>query len=186
MSYKPTACHPMYSVCVFLNAVGAHLNGRNFSSPGLTKALLPDNIRVVYKSAADDKTREDALPIVAYRVTGIKLIPYYAAHGFSEDFRETSTAAEASCGVSFTVSTTSEALTSELALELGTFAFSLHKAMQEHGMYIQSVDISATGRNQANYFEATCNISASLGKHVWNSEYPRSILREIKMDVSFT
>jgi hypothetical protein len=182
MSYEPVNCHPLSAVCLFINAVGAHLQGRKFSSSTLTRDLLPDNVRLIYKSALDDKTREDALPIIAYQVAGLKFTPYHAAHTFNAG--DKATVAELQGAITFTISTTNEALTSELAFELGAFAMSLHKDMQEHNMGIQGVDVGAVTRSATGYYEAQVQIAASLGKPMWNREYTSSILREIRVKVS--
>lgn len=182
MSYEPVNCHPLEAVCLFINAVGAHLQGRKFASNTLTKELLPDNVRVIYKSALTDAIREDALPIVAYQVAGLKFTPYHAAHTFN--MGDNATVAELQGAITFTVSTTNEALTSELAFELGAFAMSMHKDLQEFNMGIQGVDVSAVSKSPTGYYEATVQIGASLGKPVWNREYTASILREIRVKVS--
>lgn len=176
-------CHPLHSVCILLNGVSDHLSRREFMSPVLTKDLLPDNVRIVYKSAVEDKTREDALPIVAYRVNQVQLKPYYAAYSLGAP--EGNTTAEMAGSISFEVSTTNEALTAELALEIGSYCMSMHKEMQNYDMFIQDVNIGAVERDKANYFIATVQLNASLGKPTWNASKNESILREIGMQISF-
>ena len=129
MSYTAVDCHPLHSVCVFINLIGAHLYSREFSSSTLTKYLLPDNVKIIYKNALDEHVREDALPIVAYQSAGLRFVPYHAAHSFGS--ATNSTAAELSGAIVFTISTTNRTLTEELAFELGAFAISTHKDMQE-------------------------------------------------------
>lgn len=169
-------CHPLKSVCILLNAVGNHLSRREFMSPSLTEELLPKSTRIIYKSAAADETREDALPIVAYAVNGISLKPYHPQHhmgGYG------STTAEMSGAITFTVSTTNEALTSELAFELASYCMSIHKAMQEYEMYVGEVGTGAVQRGKAGYFEAQVQLQAYLGKPTWKLTNESDILREI-------
>lgn len=177
-----TTCHPLRSVCVFLNAVGHHLSTRNFISPTLTDDLLPNDTRIVYKSGNENNTREDALPIVAYRVTGIQLQPFYAAYGAGGDAGNTS--ADMTGAIKFSISTTNEALTSELALEIGQFCMSMHKVLQKYEMFLNQVTVAGTTRTQSNYYDASVDITAGLGKPVWNNSNTDSILREIGMQIA--
>lgn len=169
-------CHPLRSVCILLNAIGNHLSRRDFMSPTLTEELLPNSTRIVYKSAAADETREDALPIVAYAINGISLKPY---HPHQHMGGSGATAAEMSGTISFAVSTTNEALTSELAFETASYCMSLHKAMQEYEMYIGEVTIGQVQRGKAGYFEAPVQVQAYLGKPSWKLTNESDILREI-------
>lgn len=176
-------CHPLRSVCVLLNGVLNHLTRREFISPAITKDLLPDNVRIVYKSSAEDKTREDALPIVAYNVGPLEMKPYFAAYSLGAP--EGNTTAEMGGAISFDISTTNEALTAELALEIGSYCMSMHKELQNYDMYIQGVQVGAVQRDQANYFITQVQITAGLGKPTWNTVSNEGILREIGMQVSF-
>ena len=181
MSIEVSNCHPLKSMCLFLNAVGHHLNVRKFISTTLTEELLPSSTRIVYKSGNEDIVREDALPIIAYRIAGIELQPFQAAYGIGDTGN---TAAEMSSAVHFTVSTTNEALTSELALEVGQFCMSMHKVLQSYEMFIAKVTISGTTRGKSGYYDATVDVAASLGRPVWNNSNINSILREIGMQLS--
>ena len=174
-------CHPLKSVCVLLNAVGNHLDRRSFMSPTLTEELLPHNVSIVYKSAAADETREDALPIVAYAVTAIQLKPYYPRQHIGG---AGGTAAEMTGSIAFVVSTTNEALTSELAFELGAYCMSIHKEMQSFDMHLGEVTIGGVQRGKAGYFEATVQLQAHLGKPVWKLTNEEGILREIGISLS--
>lgn len=183
IDFTPSDCHPLHSVCLLLNAVQFHLDRREFMSPALTKKLLPDNTRIVYKSAEADKTREDALPIVAYKVVEISLEPYMSAYSLSGVDGDTT--AEMSGAIVFFVSTTSESLTSELALEVGSYVISIHKQLQEHDMFVQNVKIGDTKRGQSGYFDAQVQVAANLGKPTWNSTDNAGILREIGLKINF-
>jgi hypothetical protein len=160
-----------------------HLNRREFISPVLTEDLLPSNVRIVYKSAVEDKTREDALPIVAYQVSQITLTPFHAAYSFGSSSGNTT--AEMTGVISFNVSTTNEALSAELALEIASYCMSMHKEMQSYEMYIQSITIGNTERDQAGYFITSIQIQANLGKPTWNATKNESILREIGIRTTF-
>jgi hypothetical protein len=94
------------------------------------------------------------------------------------------TAAELTGGVGFTVSTTNEALTAELALEIGGYCMSIHKELQSYDMYIGNVTISPVRRGKANYFEATVQVSANLGRPVWQHGNESDILREIGISLN--
>ena len=178
-----TECHPLRSVCILLNAVSNHLAARAFISPTLTTDLLPASTRIVYKSGNDDRAREDALPIVAYNVTGIALKPFNAAYSLGDKAGNTS--AEMGGSIQFSISTTNEALTSELALEIGQFCMSVHKLMQQYEMFIGGVNIKGTTKGKAGYFDAIVVVEASLGKPTWNNSSTASILREIGMQIAF-
>ena len=174
-------CHPLHSVCVLLNAIDDHLSRRDFMSPSLTEDLLPKSTRIVYKSAASDETREDALPIVAYEVGEISITPYMASHHIGGGG---GTATEMKGSVHFVVSTTNEALTAELAMEIGAYCMSLHKDLQEYGMNISGITISPVRRGQSNYFESTVQLGANLGKPVWKHNSNSDILREIGISLN--
>lgn len=177
-------CHPLKSICLLLNGVEHHLNRREFSSPTLTKELLPDNVRIVFKSAADDIAREDALPIVAHQVSGLQITPYFAYHNFIPTQGEAITA-ELAGGVNFTVSTTNEALTAELATEIGVYCMTIYRSLRSEDLLIQQITVSPVQRSQGGYYEATVQLTASLGKPVWKNEANESILREIGMRLTF-
>lgn len=182
MSYEVQDCHPLRSVCLLLNVVGNHLDTRNFISPTLTEDLLPANTRIVYKSGNDEMAREDALPIVAYRVGNIELKPFNAAHSVGGIGNTT---ADMAGSIQFSVSTTNEALTSELALEIGQLCMSMHKVMQQYEMFIAQVTIAGTTRGKAGYYDSQVQVIAGLGKPTWNNLDKTSILREIGMQISF-
>lgn len=174
-------CHPLKSVCLLLNAVGHHLSRREFMSSTLTEDLLPKNVRIVYKSAPSDETREDALPIVAYEVGDLSLIPFQPHQHIGGSG---STAAELRGGLGFTISTTNEALTAELAFEIGSYCMSLHKSLQEYDMHIGAVTMGAVRRGKANYFESTVQVQAHLGKPIWQHSNETDILREIGISLN--
>lgn len=176
-------CHPLRSVCILLNGVLNHLNRREFISPAITRELLPDNVKIVYKSSAEDKTREDALPIVAYSVGPVSMQPFYGA--YSLGITEGNTTAEMAGAINFEVSTTNEALTAELALEIGSYCMSMHKELQQYEMFIQQVVVAAVQRDQSNYFISQVQITVGLGRPTWNTGKNEGILREIGMQVSF-
>ena len=174
-------CHPLANVCLLLNAVGRHLESGNFMSSTLDEHLLPKSERIVYKSSAADETREDALPIVAYTVGNLTLTPYQPHQHIGGDG---STAAELTGSIQYTVSTTNEALTSELAFEIAAYCMSLHKALQEHSMHIGSITVSSVQRGKANYFEATVNLQAHFGRPIWQHGNESDILREIGISLN--
>lgn len=176
-------CHPLKSVCVLLSAVGHHLNKKEFTLSTIDEELLPGKTRIVYKSSASDKTREDALPIVAYSVAGVSLRPYYAAYPVAG--MENATAAEMVGEITFSISTTNEALTAELGLEIAGFCMSIHKALQEYDMFISEASVGEVSRGKAGYFDTAVRVSASLGKPTWNHETNSGILREIGLRLSF-
>lgn len=183
LEYTPTNCHPLHSVCLLLNAVQFHLNRREFMSPALTKMLLPDNTRIIYKSAASDKTREDALPIVAYKVGGLSLVPFFGEYSLGGE--DGNTTAEMNGEISFAVSTTNEALTSELALEIGTYCMSIYKELRNYDLVLNKVLIGEVQRGQAGYFDAQVQLAVYLGKPTWNSSDNAGILREIGLKIAF-
>lgn len=175
-------CHPLSNVCLLLNAVGNHLHQRNFMSSTLTEDLLPANTRIIYKSAAADETREDALPIVAYEVDTISLAPYQPTYSM---IGQDATTAVMSGAINFTISTTNEALTSELALEIGGYCMGLHKALQEYGLFIAGVTVGSTKRGSAGYFDATVVVQSSeLGRPTWQHTEESDILREIGISLN--
>lgn len=174
-------CHPLRSVCLLLNAVSNHLTRREFMSPTLTENLLPKSTRIIYKSAPADETREDALPIVAYEVGALTLTPFMARQHIGDTG---ATAVDLNGSINFTVSTTNEALTSELALEIGTYCMSIHKDLQSYDMYVGGITVSPVRRGKANYFESTVQIAANLGKPVWQHSNESDILREIGISLN--
>ena len=94
------------------------------------------------------------------------------------------TATELKGTISFVVSTTNEALTAELALEIGAYCMSMHKDMQQYEMNINGAGISPVRRGKANYYEATVQLSANLGKPVWKHNSSSDILREIGISLN--
>ena len=169
-------CHPLSGVCLLLNAVAYHLEAHKFISPTLTEKLLPKNTRIVYKSAAADKTRDDALPLVAYSIEQIQAVPYYPASTFTNNTGSTATTLTAA--LRFTVSTTNEALTSELAFEILQFCMSIHKELQANQLFISTISVGAVKRTSGNFFEAVTAVDTGLGYKVWQHAGGEGILRE--------
>lgn len=175
-------CHPLNSVCLFLNAVAAHLDRHKFISRTLTESLLPASTRIVFKSAASDKIRDDALPIVAYSVGTITAVPYYphnAAPGTTNG-----TAADLTTTLYFKVSTTNEALSAELAFEILQLSMSLWKGMQAHNFYIQNVQTSEVRRTHGSFFEATTTLQVNCGRPAWQHSNSDVMLREIGISLN--
>lgn len=175
-------CHPLKSICLFLNAVAYHLDQHKFISSTLTEELLPKTTRIVYKSDAADKTRDDALPIVAYAVAQLRIVPFFP----SSSIQGTSngTAGDLLTTLRFTVSTTNEALTSELAFEIAQLCMTLHKTMQPYNFFIQGVEISETKRDNKGYFEAVTSVNVNCGKPVWRHSNSEDIVREIGISLN--
>ncbi len=172
-------CHPLKGVCAVLNLVGAHLEAGEWCSPGLTKALLPESVRVVYKSGVETTEREDALPIVAYQVAGIVIAPFLP-QGIPTD----KTVTEMSVGLRFRISTTSEALTSELGIELGGLLMANHADLRDCGIFIQKVEISPIQKDQTGYYVSDVSVATTLNRPVWKKSSSHSILREVSIQAS--
>lgn len=169
-------CHPLKGVCAVFNLVGAHLEIGEWCSPGLTQALLPETVRVVYKSGVETTEREDALPIITYQVTGISIVPFLP-QGIPTD----KTVTEMSVGLKFRISTTSEALTSELGIELGGLLMANHADLRECGIFIQKVDISPIQKDQAGYYISDVSLATFLNRPVWKKSSSHDILREVSI-----
>lgn len=172
-------CHPLQGVCAVLNLVGYHLESHDWCSPGMTEALLPKTVRVVYKSGVETEEREDALPIVAYKVTGVQIAPFLP-QGVPTD----KTITEASVGLSFRVSTTSEALTSELGIELGGLLMANHADLRDCGIFLQQVNIGEVQKDTTGYYIADISVVGVLNRPVWKKSSSQGILREISIQVS--
>ena len=172
-------CHPLNGVCAMLNLVGAHLEQGEWCSPGLTKALLPENVRVVYKSGVEDTEREDALPIVAYQILGISIQPL-----LPQGVPAGKTITETSVNLKFRVSTTSEALTSELCIELGGLLMANHSDLRECGIYVQKVDISGVQKDTTGYYIADVTVTNFLNRPVWKKSNSNGILREVSIQAT--
>ena len=172
-------CHPLKSVCLFLNAVANHLDLHDFISPTLTEDLLPKTTRIVFKSEPEDKTRDDALPMVAYSVGELTITPMRptsVVQGTSNG-----TMGELLTNIRFTVSTTNEALTAELAFELAQFSMAILKTMQTYDFFIGGITVSEVKRTAGGFFEAVTGLRANCGRPVWQHSNSSDILREIGM-----
>lgn len=171
-------CHPLQGVCALLNLVGHHLELRDWTTPGLCSDMLPDDVRIVYKSGVETaEEREDALPIVAYSVANIRMAPFCPQQyipGAGDAI-----ACDAEGAIKFRVSTTSEELTSELCTDLAGLIFTNHRDLQKNSMFVTLVDISPVQRDQAGYYIADVAVSANLNRPVWKKSQEQSILREI-------
>ena len=172
-------CHPLRGVCAVLNLVGHHLESKEWCSPGLTKAILPDTVRVVYKSGVETDEREDALPIVSYKIAEIAMEPFLP-QGVPSD----KTITDVSVGLVFTVSTTSESLTSELCLELGGLLMANHADLRGCDIFINKVTIGDVKKDATGYYIATIGVGAVLNRPVWKKSSSNGILREISIKVS--
>lgn len=170
-------CHPLQGVCILLNLVADHLDRKSFISEVLTNEI-PADTRIVYKSAVADKTREDALPIVAYKSLGSKFIPFNPQHNLGV---KGGTALQLAHNLAFTVSTTSEGLTGELSFEIGGLIASLTKDLRNIDVFTNSIDISEIQRDDAKYFIQTVSVSLILGYPVWKTDKFRSTLREVNI-----
>lgn len=175
-------CHPFQGVCTLLNFIGAHLERADWTNPGLTKEMLPSGVRIVYKRANEGTQREDALPIVAYKVLGIKMQPVSSLSGFGAV--RGATPADASVGISFIISTTSDALTTELGVDIGGTIVAAHKDLQTAGLYVAEVDVSEVQRDDTDYYICTVTVQGTANRPVWKKSSSQGILREANIQIS--
>ena len=172
-------CHPLRGVCAVLNLVGAHIERREWCSPSLTEALLPNTVRVVYKSGVETDEREDALPIVAYKVTGVSMAPF-----LPQGIPSGKTVTETSVGIGFRVSTTSEALTSELCIEICGLLMANHADLRDCDIFIQKTGFNGVQKDQTGYYIADISVEAVLNRPVWKKSSSNGILREVSIQAS--
>lgn len=168
-------CHPLRGICLLLNLVGSHLDLREFMSPSLTKELLPDSTRIIYKPELDRTIREDALPMVAYGTKGFKFIPI---HGLNTS---PGTLTKLDGRVAFIVSTTSEALTSELSFEIGAAIMAYSDELKGSSCIVNAVEVSEIACDEKQYYVATVSADLDLRLPVWKTEEIECILREIRL-----
>lgn len=174
-------CHPMGGVCLLLKLIGRHLEFKEWANPGLTSDMLTANQRIVYKSAASPDIREDALPVIAYAVGSTVMSPFMPNSVIGDS--KGNVACDMASSVKFKISTTSEALSAELGLELGGVIMANHKDLQSGGLFVTSVEISQTQRDEAGYYLVTVSVGGQLSRAVWKKTKSSSIFREIDIQL---
>lgn len=176
-----TICHPLSGVCATLNLVGHHLETREWVASDINQALLPPSVRIVYRSGVELMEREDALPLVTYKVDAIRLLPFSPQ---TVNVGAGTTITEASTAITFKVSTTSEALTSALAFDIGALIMANHPDLRSAGLFIQATDISGVQKDQGGYYIASIQLQAALQRLVWKKSSSQGILREVSIQAT--
>ena len=177
---KEPICHPLSGVCTLLNLVGHHLERREWVASDINRSLLPENIRIVYRSGVELYEREDALPIVTYKVDGIRMVPFSPQ---TVSVGPGTTVTDTSVAISFKVSTTSEALTSALAFDVAALIMANHSDLRDSGLFIQSSDGGGVQKDSGGYYIASVQVQAALQRLVWKKSNSQGILREVSIQV---
>lgn len=174
-------CHPIQGICAILNLVGEHLDSRDWWSPSLTADVLPSDVRVVYKCGAETEERQDALPVIAYTVNGIRMSPILPNASLNRFRSDTIT--EVTSGIVFRVSTTSHTLTDILALEVAGHIMSNHKELQSARAYVGDLTIGKVAKEASGYYICDITMNVSLDRAIWTKAKAQGILREVDLQV---
>lgn len=173
-----TICHPLRPMCVLLNMVSAHLYQKNFMSPNLCPPLLPEDTEIRFMDAVPEKKQITADPAVSYRVGD--LVYSVTQHGAMTQGQ----LIELQGSVTFEVSTASEALTQELAFEVGSLCMAMRKTLQPEQCLIKGAQISTTKLDpRSTFFLATTSVGLSLGYPTLNVSQLEGMLREVRIKI---
>ena len=121
--------------------------------------------------------REDALPIVSYKTTGYQYQPLNPINRLDKAI------ARLGGGVRFIVSTTNEALTSELCYEISSVIIGNESSLKELNCNVNAVAVSELNVDGQRYYVGQVEVSLSLGMPMWTTDKMQSILREIRISL---